>query len=199
MVLVDRTSRGGGGAPLRRNSCVRVALRPSASALWFHHTVRVLPSAAFPILSPLHIDRHPLRRQSPTSGRGVQERTPRHVVDPGGRRRSPRATTPGVLDDQAHDQAHDQGDEYDVEEEEEDYDEDEIEEAEDYRDKWRYTFYTVLVFIILGNPYLYSFLDTNLGKILNKSTKSNSNGIIGFVVCAIIFTFTVRWMMDLDL
>ena len=103
--------------------------------------------------------------------------------------------------DQAQDQAQDQGDEYDVEEEEEDYDEDEIEEAEDYRDKWRYTFYTVLVFIILGNPYLYSFLDTNLGKLLNKSSKSggNSPGIIGFVVCAIIFTFTVRWMMDLDL
>ena len=106
--------------------------------------------------------------------------------------------------DQAHDQAHDPGDEYDVEEEEEgdyDYDEDEIEEAEDYRDKWRYTFYTVIVFIILGNPYLYSFLNTNLGKLLNKSSKSdgNSTGIIGFVVCAIIFTFTVRWMMDLDL
>ena len=108
------------------------------------------------------------------------------------------------LQDQAHDQvqdqAQDQGDEYDVEEEE-DYDEDEIEEAEDYRDKWRYTFYTVLVFIILGNPYLYSFLDSNLGKLLNKSSKSGGNnpGIIGFVVCAIIFTFTVRWMMDLDL
>lgn len=104
--------------------------------------------------------------------------------------------------DQAHDQTHDQGDEYDVEEEDEyEYDEDEIEEAEDYRDKWRYTFYTVLVFIILGNPYLYSFLNTNLGKLLNKSSKSdgNSPGIIGFVVCAIIFTFTVRWMMDLDL
>lgn len=104
--------------------------------------------------------------------------------------------------DQNHDQAHDQVDEYNDEyDAEEDYDEDEIEEAEDYRDKWRYTLYTVLVFIILGNPYLYSFLDTNLGKLVNKSTKSggNSPGIIGFVVCAIIFTFTVRWMMDLDL
>lgn len=89
--------------------------------------------------------------------------------------------------------------EYDDEEYDEEYDEDEIEYVDDYKDKWRYTFYTVLVFIVLANPYLHKFLDNTLKMFLKKTNKSESHSIVGFVICTIIFTFVVRYMMDLDL
>ena len=85
------------------------------------------------------------------------------------------------------------------EEYDEEYDEDEIDYIEDYRNKWRYTLYTVIVFIVLANPYSYSFLDSLTKGLLKKSNTNNSPNMLGFVISTIVFTFVIRWMMDLDI
>ena len=85
------------------------------------------------------------------------------------------------------------------EEYDEEYDEDEIDYIEDYRNKWRYTLYTVIVFIVLANPYSYSFLDSLTKGLLKKSNTNNSPNMLSFVISTIVFTFVIRWMMDLDI
>jgi hypothetical protein len=67
-------------------------------------------------------------------------------------------------------------------------------------DKWRYTLWTTLVFLIVVNPYTYKFTQKMLGGILgNISNASGCPTNIGIVLHAIVFTLIVRYMMDLDI
>ena len=67
-------------------------------------------------------------------------------------------------------------------------------------DKWRYTLWTTLVFVILVNPYTYKFTQKILGRFLgNISNAAGCPTNIGIVLHAIVFTLIVRYMMDLDI
>jgi hypothetical protein len=65
-------------------------------------------------------------------------------------------------------------------------------------DKWRYTLYTTLVVLILFNPWTYKLVNSLLsgltGPICNSSGCPTT---LGFIIHAIVFTFIVRYMMDL--
>lgn len=67
-------------------------------------------------------------------------------------------------------------------------------------DKWRYTLWTTLVFLIVVNPYTYKFTQKMLGGILgNISTASGCPTTMGIGLHAIVFTLIVRYMMDFDI
>lgn len=67
-------------------------------------------------------------------------------------------------------------------------------------DKWRYTLWTTLVFVILVNPYTYKFTQKMLGGILgNISNASGCPTTMGIGLHAIVFTLIVRYMMGFDI
>ena len=70
----------------------------------------------------------------------------------------------------------------------------------DSMDKWRYTLWTTLVFLIIVNPYTYKFTQKILGGILgNISNASGCPSTIGIGLHAIVFTLIVRYMMGFDI
>ena len=68
-------------------------------------------------------------------------------------------------------------------------------------DKWRYTLYTTLVFLIIVNPYTYQLTQKLFGPFLGKIA-SESNGCptnVGILLHAVVFTLILRVMMDFKL
>lgn len=64
--------------------------------------------------------------------------------------------------------------------------------------KWKYTLYTTLVFVIVANPLSYIFLN----RLLKSFVKIANNGCpttLGFIIITIAFTLIIRLLMDLDL
>ena len=61
-------------------------------------------------------------------------------------------------------------------------------------DKWRYTFYTTFVVLIMFNPYTYKFVNSIFPSL---ASKEGCPTILGFLIHVIIFTFIVRYLMDL--
>jgi hypothetical protein len=72
--------------------------------------------------------------------------------------------------------------------------------AADSADKWRYTLYTTLVLLLLFNPLTYKLVNSLLSRFVG--TIASNNGCpttLGFFVHAAVFTFIVRYMMDLNI
>ena len=63
-----------------------------------------------------------------------------------------------------------------------------------YYDKWRYTFYTTFILLLLFNQYAIQFTQT----LFQKFGFSLNNNII-FMIHVVVFTFIVRYMMDYDI
>jgi hypothetical protein len=59
-------------------------------------------------------------------------------------------------------------------------------------EKWLYTFYTTIVFILVSNPYTYRLVNSILGNI---SDKRGCPTAFGFVVHTIVFTLVLRLIM----
>lgn len=67
-------------------------------------------------------------------------------------------------------------------------------------DKWRYTFYTTFVLLLLFNPWTYTFVNHILGSYVGPIASSNGcPTYLGFAIHVIIFTLIIRYMMDLRL
>lgn len=67
-------------------------------------------------------------------------------------------------------------------------------------DKWRFTLYTVIIFLLVINPYTYILVNRLLGRFIGKI--SDSNGCpttLGFIVHTVVFTLIVRYIMDFDI
>jgi len=68
-------------------------------------------------------------------------------------------------------------------------------------DKWRYTLWTTLVFLIIVNPYTYKLTQQLfsgiLGQIANPTTGFPTT--VGIALHAVVFTLIVRYMMDFDI
>ena len=65
--------------------------------------------------------------------------------------------------------------------------------------KWKYTLYTVLLVLILMNPYTYKFVHKLLGKLLRISDQSGCPTSIGFFLHVMIFTVILRYLMELNI
>jgi len=68
-------------------------------------------------------------------------------------------------------------------------------------DKWRFTFYTVVIFLLVINPYTYKLVNKLLGKIIGKIADpvSGCPTTLGLIVHTIVFTLIVRYIMDFDI
>ena len=67
-------------------------------------------------------------------------------------------------------------------------------------DKWRFTFYTIIIFLLVVNPYTYIFVNSLLSKIIGKIADPNGcPTTLGFIVHTIVFTLIIRYVMDLDI
>lgn len=67
-------------------------------------------------------------------------------------------------------------------------------------DKWRFTLYTVIVFLLVVNPYTYILVNKLFGKIIGKIADSTGcPTTIGFIVHTLVFTLILRFIMDFDI
>ena len=65
-------------------------------------------------------------------------------------------------------------------------------------EKWRYSFYTLLIFLFVANPLTYKLTDDIFGKVFKVA---NSNGCAtssGMVLHSLVFLFILRFAMDLE-
>lgn len=67
-------------------------------------------------------------------------------------------------------------------------------------DKWRYTLYTVVVFIIVVNPYTYILVDSILKNVgLNIADSGGCPTGVGLAVHTVVFTLLLRGLMELNI
>ena len=67
-------------------------------------------------------------------------------------------------------------------------------------DKWRYTLYTTILFLIIVNPMTYKLVNGLLGSIFGSIADSKGcPSMMGILVHATVFTLLLRYMMDLDI
>lgn len=66
-------------------------------------------------------------------------------------------------------------------------------------DKWRYTLYTTLVFLIIVNPLTYELTNSLFKSLFKVATPQGCPTIMGILLHAAVFTVLMRYLMDLDL
>lgn len=66
-------------------------------------------------------------------------------------------------------------------------------------DKWRYTLYTTVIFILVVNPYAYQLTNKLFSVILGKIAINGCPTMIGLLLHVVIFTLILRYIMELDL
>lgn len=67
-------------------------------------------------------------------------------------------------------------------------------------DKWRYSFYTLLIFIIVINPITYKLVNGLLMSVFGKIADGKGcPTLMGLVIHSIVFLLLVRFVMDLDI
>jgi len=67
-------------------------------------------------------------------------------------------------------------------------------------DKWRYSFYTLLIFIIVINPITYKLVNGLLMSVFGKIADGKGcPTMMGLVIHSIVFLLLVRFVMDLDI
>lgn len=67
-------------------------------------------------------------------------------------------------------------------------------------DKWRFTLYTTFLLVVFFNPWMFIFMNRILSSVFGViSSKEGCPTMVGFVVHVIVFTFILRYIMDLDI
>tara|TARA_Y100000816_G_scaffold287141_1_gene269367 strand:- start:3764 stop:4042 length:279 start_codon:yes stop_codon:yes gene_type:complete len=64
-------------------------------------------------------------------------------------------------------------------------------------DKWRYTLYTTILFLIIVCPWTYKLVNAVLGGIVKICDKKGCPTAAGIIVHAVVFTLLLRCLMDL--
>jgi hypothetical protein len=59
-------------------------------------------------------------------------------------------------------------------------------------EKWLYTLYTTIIFILVSNPYTYKLVNSILGNICDKKGCPTP---FGFIIHTIVFTLILRAIM----
>lgn len=89
-------------------------------------------------------------------------------------------------------------DEYDDDE----YDDDEYyDDEEDYgsEDKWKYSLYSAIIFLLISSPYTYMLVNSLLGSVVTVSSSAGCPTIVGLLLHALVFMLIIRGMMELDI
>lgn len=68
-----------------------------------------------------------------------------------------------------------------------------------HQDKWRYTIYTTILFLIIVNPMTYKLVNSLLGSFVKICDSSGCPTNVGIIVHAIVFTLLLRYLMDLKI
>lgn len=80
--------------------------------------------------------------------------------------------------------------------------EDDLEdEGEEYNssDKWRYSIYSAIMFLIISSPCAYITVNHLLGSLAKISSPTGCPTMIGLLVHTVVFTLIIRGMMELDI
>lgn len=64
--------------------------------------------------------------------------------------------------------------------------------------KWKYTLMTTILFLIVTNPAMYRLTHKLVGKVVKISNRSGCPTLAGYLIHAVVFTFILRWMMNID-
>lgn len=62
-------------------------------------------------------------------------------------------------------------------------------------DKWKYTLYTTIIFLLVANPYTYMIVHTFLGRFVYIANKKGCPSWKGFLIHALVFTLILRAIM----
>ena len=82
------------------------------------------------------------------------------------------------------------------------YDDDEYhDDEEDYgsEDKWKYSLYSAIVFLLISSPYTYMLMNNLLGSVVAVSSSAGCPTIVGLLLHALVFMLIIRGMMELDI
>jgi hypothetical protein len=67
-------------------------------------------------------------------------------------------------------------------------------------DKWRFTFYTTFVLLILFNPSTYKLMNSLLSNLIGPIASQNGcPTLLGFFIHVLVFTLIIRFLMDLHI
>ena len=66
-------------------------------------------------------------------------------------------------------------------------------------DKWRYTLYTTILFLIIVCPFTYLLVNSILGGLVKICDKKGCPTSMGILIHAVVFTLLLRYLMDLDI
>lgn len=66
-------------------------------------------------------------------------------------------------------------------------------------DKWRYTLYTTIIFLIIVNPWTYKLVQSILKGVVKIANADGCPTMTGIFVHAAVFTVLLRIMMDWDI
>lgn len=69
----------------------------------------------------------------------------------------------------------------------------------DSNDKWRYTLYTTVIFLIVVNPATFLLVNGLLGSFIKICDSKGCPTMNGILVHAVVFTIILRYMMDLNI
>lgn len=67
------------------------------------------------------------------------------------------------------------------------------------QEKWKYTLYTTVLFLIVVNPMTYKLVQAILGRFVRIAAADGCPTMAGILVHAVVFTLLLRYMMDLNL
>ena len=92
-------------------------------------------------------------------------------------------------------------DEYEYEYDDDEYYDNDEEEYEEYgsEDKWKYSLYSAIVFLLISSPYTYMLMNNILGSFVSISSSSGCPTMVGLLLHAIVFMLIIRGMMELDI
>jgi hypothetical protein len=65
--------------------------------------------------------------------------------------------------------------------------------------KWKYSFYSLIAFYCVINPYSYKLLDTIFEKNIKILNKSGIPTFSGIILSGIIFMLIIRTLMDMNI
>ena len=67
------------------------------------------------------------------------------------------------------------------------------------QDKWRYTLYTTIIFLLVVNPQTYKLVNSLIGNTFKIADSAGCPTINGILVHSLVFTLLLRYSMDLNI
>ena len=67
------------------------------------------------------------------------------------------------------------------------------------QEKWKYTLYTTVLFLVVVNPMTYKLVQAILGRFVKIAAADGCPTMAGILVHAVVFTLLLRYMMDLNI